>query len=42
MEVPTKCFILVIGSGPNGLYALSKLKSKFPNEMIMLFHIINL
>ena len=35
MEVPTKCFILVIGAGPNGLYALSKLKSQFPNKKII-------
>lgn len=35
MEVPTKCFIIVIGAGPNGLYALSKLKNKFPNKKII-------
>jgi len=35
MEVPTKCFILIIGAGPNGLYAFSKLKAKFPNKTII-------
>lgn len=35
MEVPTKCFILVIGAGPNGLYALSKFQEKFPDKIII-------
>ena len=35
MDIPTKCFAIVIESGPNGLYALSKLCDSFPNETIV-------
>lgn len=35
MDIPTKCFAIVIGAGPNGLYALSKLCDSFPNETII-------
>jgi len=34
MDIPTKCFAIVIGSGPNGLYALSKLQKNYPNEAV--------
>lgn len=34
MDIPTKCFAIVIGSGPNGLYALSKLQETYPNEEV--------
>ena len=34
MDIPTKCFAIVIGSGPNGLYALSKLQKTYPNKEV--------